>query len=219
MFFTYLYIKNLFLPKPFFPIIQVGKFIRRDHANAHGIRKGSALFATSGTTCPPSVASIANRGDWSMGAVLDVYWHFSEPGDHFLGRVLTGLDPNKSEFASPPPHFVMEGNLLEDEDINAAMQMMYGPILEKYKDNAEINPTGLLLMVLASVIYHSSWISEIIIKKPGHPFSLMPLMNCPELLERLKEKVSLKVGGKSCHRDTSTYSKCDTLYKITEIVQ
>ena len=87
-----------------------------------------------------------------------------EPGDHFLGRVLAGLDPNKSEFATPPPHFMMEGNLMEDEDINAAMQMMYGPILDKYKDNAEINPTGLLLMVLASVIYHSSWISEIIIK-------------------------------------------------------
>ena len=130
-----------------------------------------------------------------MGAVLDVYWHFSEPGDHFLGRVLSGLDPNKSEFATPPPHFMMEGNLMEDEDINAAMQMMYGPILEKYKDNAEINPTGLLLMVLASVIYHSSWISEIIIKKPGHPFSLMPLMNSPQLLERLKEKVGLEVGG------------------------
>ena len=130
-----------------------------------------------------------------MGAVLDVYWHFSEPGDHFLGRVLTGLDPNKSEFATAPPHFMMEGNLMEDKDIHAAMYMMYGPILEKYKGNAEINPTGLLLMVLASVIYHSSWISEIIIKKPGHPFSLMPLMNNPQLLERLRGKVGLKVGG------------------------
>ena len=60
---------------------------------------------------------------------------------------------------------MMEGNLMEDEDINAAMQMMYGPILEKYKDNAEINPTGLLLMVLASGIYHRSWISEIIFEK------------------------------------------------------
>ena len=50
----------------------VSNFIRRDHANAHGVRKGSASFASSGTTCPPSVVSIANRGDWSMGAVLDV---------------------------------------------------------------------------------------------------------------------------------------------------
>ena len=106
----------------------VGNFIRRDHANAHGVRKGSASFASSGTTCPPSVSSIANRGDWSMGAVLDVYWHFSEPGDHFLGRVLAGLDPNKAEFATMPPHFMVEGNLMEDEDIKAAMIMMYGPM-------------------------------------------------------------------------------------------
>ena len=32
-------------------------------------------------------------------------------------------------------------------------------------------------------------------KKPGHPFSLMSLMNNPQLLERLKGKVGLKVGG------------------------
>ena len=52
-----------------------------------------------------------------MGAVLDVYWHFSEPGDHFLGRVLAGLDPNKPQFATMPPHFILEGDLMEDADI------------------------------------------------------------------------------------------------------
>ena len=72
----------------------VSKFIRRNHANGHEIRKGSASFATSGTACPPWVASVAAQGEWSMGAVLDVYWHFCAPGDHFLGRVLAGLDPN-----------------------------------------------------------------------------------------------------------------------------
>jgi hypothetical protein len=173
----------------------VGNFIRKDHANAHGVRKGSASFACSGTTCPPSVASIANRGDWSMGAVLDVYWHFCEAGDHFLGRVLAGLDPNKAEFATMPPHFILEGDLMEDEDIKAAMNMMYGPLLDTYGDNAEINPTGLLLMVLASVVYHSPWMTGIVTQKPGHPFSLLPLLNSPELLERLMKKVSLKEGG------------------------
>ena len=173
----------------------VSNFIRRDHANAHGVRKGSASFACSGTTCPPSVASIANRGDWSMGAVLDVYWHFAEPGDHFLGRILAGLDPNKSEFATLPPHFIMEGNLMDDEDVKEAMHMMYGPILEKYQDNPELDPTGLLLMILASVVHHSPWVVDIVMQKSGHPFSLVPLTNSPELLKRLQSKVSLKVGG------------------------
>ena len=123
-----------------------------------------------------------------MCAALDACWYFSEPSDHFLGRVLASLDPSKSEFGTPPPHFVTEGNLMEDEDIDAAMQVMCGLMLEKREDNAKINPTGLLLMVLASVTCHSLWISEIIVKNPGHPFSLIPLMSNPELLERLRKK-------------------------------
>jgi len=67
-----------------------------------------------------------------MGAVLDVYCHFSKPGNHFLGQVLAGLDPNKSEFATLPPNFKKEGNLLEDLDIKEAMDMMYCSILDTY---------------------------------------------------------------------------------------
>ena len=33
----------------------VVQFIRADHANTHGIRKGSAAKGASGTTCPPPV--------------------------------------------------------------------------------------------------------------------------------------------------------------------
>ena len=95
----------------------VSKFIRRSHTNVHVIRKGSASFATSGTACPPWVASVAAQGEWSMGAVLDVYWHFCAPGDHFLGRVLAGIDPNKPDFASLPPHFMTEFDPMEDPDI------------------------------------------------------------------------------------------------------
>jgi hypothetical protein len=70
--------------------------IQISYMNAYGIRKGSATLAASGTTYPPPIPSIARRGEWSMGSVLDVYWHFSEPGDHYLGRILAGLDPKKS---------------------------------------------------------------------------------------------------------------------------
>jgi len=104
---------------------------------------------------PPSVLSIENRGNWSMGAVLDVYLHFSKLGDHFFGRVLARLDPNKSEFATLPPHFKKEGNLMGDLDIKEAIDMMYHQILDTY--NGEATPTGLLLFVLDSVIYHSAW--------------------------------------------------------------
>ena len=83
---------------------------------------------------------------------------------------------------------------MNNEDVKEAMYIMYGPILEKYKDNAEIDPTGLLLMVLASVV-HSPWIVSITTCIPGRPFSLIPLMNNPKLLQRLQNKVSLNNGG------------------------
>ena len=81
---------------------EVSRYIRKNHFHPYGIHKGTATQATSGTTCPPSTASIANRGEWSLGSVLEVYWHFSEPGDQYLGRVLTGLDPNSANFGVLP---------------------------------------------------------------------------------------------------------------------
>ena len=167
----------------------VKQFLRVNHANAHGIRKGSASYVTNGSTCVPSVSSVCIRGDWSMGQVLDVYWQFGDAGDNYLGRVLCGLDPNKNGFATMPPHFNVEGNLMEDEDIEEAMQIMYGPILDSHRTNDEIDPTGILLLVLASVVYHSDWLNCIITSNPGHHFCLIPLINCPEVISRLKAKV------------------------------
>ena len=37
---------------------------------------------------------------------LDIYLGFIEPVDHFLGRILAGLDAISSTFAGIPPHFV-----------------------------------------------------------------------------------------------------------------
>jgi len=85
-----------------------------------------------------------------MGAVIDAYCHLNEPDDHFLGRALAGLDPNKYKFAALPPYFKKESNLIGDLDIKEAMDMMYRPILDT--NNREVDPTGLLLFVLASLI-------------------------------------------------------------------
>jgi hypothetical protein len=38
-------------------------YIRADHANSHGFRKGSATTVTSGTTLPPPTSSIAAQGE------------------------------------------------------------------------------------------------------------------------------------------------------------
>jgi hypothetical protein len=56
--------------------------------NPYGFRKGAATYAVSGTTAPPSMPSVARWGEWSIGSVLDVYWHFASVGDHYLGRMV-----------------------------------------------------------------------------------------------------------------------------------
>ena len=103
-----------------------------DRIKTHSIRKGAATNANSGSTMPPSLASICNRGDWHLGSSLDVYFHFCEAGDHYLGRVLSGLDPNSSQFATLPPHFKTTSPL-EDDDIKRGLDLMYGPILTLWR--------------------------------------------------------------------------------------
>ena len=59
--------------------------------------------------------------------------------------------------------------------------------------------TGILFQVLASVIYHSGWIISIANESGGNPFSCIPLLNHPQLLWHLKEKVTIKKSkGISC---------------------
>ena len=88
---------------------------------------------------------------------------------------------------------------MEDPNILEAMHLMYRPILEQWSGNEEVEPTGSLLFVLASVIYHSKWFQNWFTVQPGHPFCLMPLLNNPELLSRLKLKVTLDAVGQSKH--------------------
>jgi hypothetical protein len=172
----------LVLLKKYWDIVQT--FIK--NMSGHGIRKGSATHVASATTAPPPIASIANRGDWSLGKVLDVYWQFAEAGDSYLGRCLCGLDPNDSTFCVLPPHWNIDSPT-EDSDIQEALCLMYGKIVTNHPDSV-----ALLVRLLASVVHASDWLQEVSAKNPGHPFSAVPLLQKPELLCRLKSKVTLE---------------------------
>ena len=166
-------------------------YIRLAHANAHGWRKGGATYATSGTTYPPPIPSVAQRGEWSMGKVLNVYWHCAEPGDNYLGRVLAGLNALSPSFNILPPHFDVE-DPMGNAHIHEAMQVMYGPILVRWHSES-CNPSGVLLRVLASVVYHFDWIKQIASKNgTDHPFSCIPLMFNLELVVELKKLLTTK---------------------------
>jgi hypothetical protein len=154
--------------------------------SAHGIRKGSATHVSCATTMPPPVASIAARGDWSIGKVLDVYWKFAEVGDNYLGRCLCGLDPDSSTFSVLPPHWTVD-NPVEDTDIQEALQLMYSVIIAKHPSSIAV-----LVRVLASVVYAADWLLATSARHQGHPFAAVPLLQNPELLLRLKSKVSIE---------------------------
>ena len=145
-------------------------FIQLAHSNAHGFWKGSGTHATSGTTFPPPIPLVARRGEWSLGKVLDVYWHFAEPGDCYLGRILARLDALKPTFSVLPPHFNMT-KPLENVDICEALHLMYGSIITKW-GGSERDPTAMLMRVLASVVHHFDWIKMITAKRTNHPFNV-----------------------------------------------
>jgi hypothetical protein len=98
-------------------------------------------------TLPPPTSSIAACSKWSLGQILDIYWHFAEPGDHYLGCCLAGFDPNSLDFACLPPHFTVT-NPMEHPQIREAIELMYGPALSKWAGTKDSDPTVLLCKLL-----------------------------------------------------------------------
>lgn len=171
--------------------------MRVDKVNPYGLRKGAATHAVSGTTAPPSIPSIARRGEWSIGSVLDVYWHFGSVGDHYLGRILAGLDPNDTKFGVLPPHWNVE-NPLGNTSIREAMDMLYKPILDHYAPGTRENPLGILLRCLACIVYHSTNLRRVIESNPGHDFAKIPILNDERLLRELKLLVTVRPTKGKC---------------------
>ena len=168
----------------------IATHMKFEKLNPYGLRKGAATHAVSGTTAAPSIPSIARRGEWSIGSVLDVYWHFGSVGDHYLGRILCGLDPNNTNFAILPPHWKVE-DPMGNSTIKEALNTMYGPILQAYSGKSE-NPRGIVLRCMACIVYHSDRLLETMVKYPGHDFSKLPILHNPTLLNELKQLVTIE---------------------------
>ena len=66
-----------------------------------------------------------------MGEILDLYWHFAEPGDTYLRRILAGVDPNQEIFGSLPPHWNVD-NPLGNAKIHEAMNLVFATVLQKW---------------------------------------------------------------------------------------
>jgi hypothetical protein len=130
----------------------IKKYLRLSHFNIHGLQKGSGTHAASATTCPPLFTSIACRGEWSMGKILDVYFRFAAGGDYYLGQLLSLKDPMAATFKTPCPHW-KDPN---DPRIREALKLTFGKVLLEHEDS-EHDPTGFLSLLLASMVFHCYW--------------------------------------------------------------
>lgn len=198
---------------------KVQQFIRPNHGNAYGLRKGSATQASSNTTAPPPLASIFHRGEWSLGVVLDVYWRYADAGDQYLGRILAGLDPNNTGFDVLPPHFIVD---MSNEDVKHAMQLCFAKILNSHGDeidNGESFLPALLFRCLASFVYHSDAIRKVIAQNEGHPFSNIPLFQNLQLLEDLKKIVTVEPTEGILSKATGIPPHTQCIKGISQILQ
>jgi len=120
-------------------------------------------------------------------------WHFSEPGHTYLGRVLAFLQPNSPCFATLPLHFNLDEPMLNNI-VKEGMLLCFVLVLQKWH-GMQVDPTGLLLRCLATMVWHSPFLMGTVAKHPGHPFAALPLLNNHELLSQLKALVMLDPVG------------------------
>jgi hypothetical protein len=160
--------------------------LRLSHFNAHGLWKGSGSHASSATTLPPSFVAVAARGEWSIGKILDVYFKFALGGDQYLGRILALLDPHHESFSILPPHWTDPAH----PSVIQGIRICFGNVVTAHSGTNH-DPSGLLSLLLASMVHHSDWLIGMCAKYPSHPFHSLPLLNDNELLMELKSIVTL----------------------------
>ena len=112
-----------------------------DDLGTHSMRKGSATYASSGSTACPSSTAIHLRAGWALGGVQDTYLRYESAGDMFVGRTVSGLPTTQAAFAILPPHFKERNGL-----VDGMIRDCFPNLPSSAKKVAEF--------VLASVVYH-----------------------------------------------------------------
>ena len=127
------------------------------------------------------------RGEWSLGKIIDTYFKFGYGGDCYLGQVLTLKNANSTDFGILPAHW----KDLSDKNIDIGVECCFPGLLAKHR-HKDHNPSGLLKLLLAQLVYHSDFLKKEVDKNPKHQFGLVPMVfDKPELLAALKKNVTL----------------------------
>lgn len=151
---------------------------RRGEIGTHSIRKGAVSYMSSLPGGPP-VASICNRAGWTMGKVKDIYMRYVTSGDQFVGRCLSLSPILSTEFASSPPYF--EDNEVEWVDTLRRQQFKMIALVDGLE--------RLTRMCLASIIYHSDWLVNIL--GINHTFLVASVVHRNEIVENYRANVKV----------------------------
>ena len=88
----------------------------------------------------------------------------------YLGRILAEIDPKQEIFGMLPPHWNADKSNVGNTKIGEAMNLMFATVLQKLGGSA-MDPTGILLLCLASVVWNVEFLKLTAAAIPGHPLA------------------------------------------------
>lgn len=123
-----------------------------EEIGTHSIRKGSATYASSGSTAAPSHTAVRLRAGWVGVGVEDRYLKYEAAGDQYVGRTVAGLPIHSAEFAILPPIFV------DRENVGELVSVCFPNIADRMRMIGE--------QCVASLIYHWDFLQQNLL--PNH---------------------------------------------------
>jgi hypothetical protein len=175
---------------------------------AHSSRKGSATYASSGSTACPSNTAISLRAGWAMVGIEGTYRRWDAAGDQHVGRCCACLPVTAPAFMILPPFF---SRFNEDgtprAGINAKIQQAvrraFGAGL----------PDGLMQIAehaLASVLHNFTWLQQTL-PSQHRLFSNLFIIDSTELAEMRRLVMCVMPNSAAAIREgkgTTVTGKC-----------
>jgi hypothetical protein len=82
-------------------------------------------------------------------------------------------------------------NLISNDIVKEAMDLMYGPIIKRYNGTSN-SPVPMLMRCLPCIVHHSGALIAIMERFPRHDFVKLGLLQDRTLLSELKKLVTLE---------------------------
>lgn len=175
----------------------------------HSIRKGAATYCCTVAHPGPPVVSVCLRAGWSLGKVKERYLKYGEAGDELVGRTLTGISPESTQFGISPVFFaptndaeVVSNNLIK------SIFPRHPPSLKRF-----------LNICIASFVYHEEFTKGIIDNR-NSPVLSLPYFSLASLIRERRALVTTALSWEhkeGCPPLTGIPIQCTILNKLYEI--